>query len=69
MSNTRPLKNSLKKPGKCLRVKSRNLFSFFLAWFTMTCELHPVQNPQLWGNCMHCQGNPVGSGPDFDIEL
>ena len=51
------------------RVKSCNLFSFFLAWLTMTCELHLVQSPQLWGNCAHCQSSPMGSGPDIDIEL
>ena len=51
------------------RERSRNLFSFFLAWLTMTCELHPVQSPQLLGNCTHSQSRPVGSGPDIDIEL
>ena len=25
------------------RLNSRNLFSFLLAWLTMTCELHLVQ--------------------------
>ena len=58
------------KPKETLyRVKSRNLFRFFLAWLTMTCELHLVQFPQLWGICAHCQISPGKSGPYIDTEL